>query len=169
MTQWLKLGCPLSLGNPYRGNWGEGGPLWFSQNESPVITANSILDSFNYVTLKSGSTLAFPFSFLCSPASRKSLGPPHPSPLTQRPPAWKFLRPPLGRSLRKPLLPFPPSRLFWQVLVDYVSLAALFMFRVSSLSVTPDDWGNNNCSTELANARVGKTSLHGDETLKVLG
>lgn len=84
--------------NPKRKWTGKG--LWFSQNESPVIRASTVSDSINFVTLKSGSTLAFPFSFLCSPASSNWFAPPHP--LTFYTKAFrprKFLQAPLGRTL----------------------------------------------------------------------
>ena len=67
------------------GEEGKRAPLWFSQNESPVTRASSVLDSCNRVTLKSGSTLAFAFSLLCSPASHGPWVRRPPSPLTQRP------------------------------------------------------------------------------------
>lgn len=74
-------------------------PFVIFSNESSVIRANSILDLFYYVTLKSGSTLAFPFSFLCSPASHNSLGPPHPfTSYTKTFRIWKFQQPPQGRA-----------------------------------------------------------------------
>lgn len=104
-----------SLSGNRGGAAGGGGKRTFVifSNELSVIRANSFWDLFNCVTLKSGSTLAFPFSFLCSPASHNSLGPPHPfTSYTKTFRIWKFEQPPRGRAPQNLSHSFPTLQSF---------------------------------------------------------